>query len=116
MNRFTADFIGESNIIDGIMKQDYEVIFEGHSFMCVDFGFDENEPVDVVIRPEDIVLHKKKGKINGIVDAITFKGVHYEIIVMVKNKEYIVHSTTKKEVGDAVSLHFEKEDIHVMRK
>jgi spermidine/putrescine transport system ATP-binding protein len=115
-NRFTANFIGESNIIDGIMHKDFLVEFEGVKFECVDQGFKSLEEVDVVIRPEDIELQKEKGEINGIVDAITFKGVHYEIIVMVDEKEYIIHSTDPKTVGDKVSLHFEPEDIHVMVK
>jgi len=115
-NKFTANFIGESNIIDGIMKKDFLVEFEGKEFACVDQGFEKEEPVDVVIRPEDIELKLSQGLINGVVDAITFKGVHYEIIVMVEDKEYIIHSTDPKEVGDKVSLHFEEEDIHVMVK
>lgn len=115
-NRFTANFIGESNIINGIMHKDFLVEFEGVKFTCVDQGFAKEELVDVVIRPEDIELKKEQGLINGVVDAITFKGVHYEIIVMVKDKEYIIHSTDPKEVGDQVSLHFEEEDIHVMVK
>jgi spermidine/putrescine transport system ATP-binding protein len=115
-NKFTANFIGESNIIDGVMKKDFLVEFEGKEFACVDQGFEKEEPVDVVIRPEDIELKLSQGLINGVVDAITFKGVHYEIIVMVEDKEYIIHSTDPKEVGDKVSLHFEEEDIHVMVK
>jgi len=115
-NRFTANFIGESNIINGIMHKDFLVEFEGVKFACVDEGFEQEEAVDVVIRPEDIELKKEAGLINGVVDAITFKGVHYEIIVMVGDKEYIIHSTDPKEVGDKVSLHFEEEDIHVMVK
>ena len=115
-NRFTANFIGESNIIDGVMHKDFLVEFEGVMFECVDKGFNTLEQVDVVIRPEDIDLQKGEGKINGIVDAITFKGVHYEIIVMVEEKEYIIHSTDPKTVGDKVSLYFDPEDIHVMVK
>lgn len=116
-NRFTAEFIGESNIVTGIMKKDYLVHFEGIDFECVDEGFEANEEVDIVIRPEDIILSKeKKGFISGIVDDITFKGVHFEITVMVENREYIIHSTVRQEIGTTVSLLFGPEDIHVMRK
>jgi len=115
-NRFTASFIGESNIIEGIMKKDYLVHFGGYDFECVDKGFKENEEIDVVIRPEDIVLTSKtENCITGIVDIITFKGVHYEIIVMVEEKEYIIHSTDPVEVGAVVSLTFDPDEIHVMK-
>lgn len=116
-NRFTADFIGESNIIEGIMKDDYLVHFEGLDFPCVDKGFAPNEPIDVVIRPEDIVLTTPKdGTIQGLVTDMIFKGVHYEIIVMVGTKEYIIHSTDPVVVGDTVSLSFDDDDIHVMKQ
>ena len=116
-NRFTAQFIGESNIMNGIMHKDYLVEFEGIQFKCVDKGFEKGELVDVVLRPEDITLvPEKDGYISGVVDDITFKGVHYEIIVMVDKKEYIIHSTYKQEVGTRVSMEFTPEDIHVMRK
>jgi spermidine/putrescine transport system ATP-binding protein len=116
-NKFTAEFIGESNIIEGVMIKDLLVEFEGIKFECVDKGFSNNELIDVVIRPEDIVLSKKEvGKITGIVDDITFKGVHFEIIVMVKEKEYIIHSTERQTIGSIVSLLFEPDDIHVMKK
>ena len=116
-NKFTAQFIGESNIIDAIMLDDYLVQFEGFTYKCLDAGFDKNEAVDVVIRPEDIVLtREEKGFITGIVDDITFKGVHYEIIVMVEDKEYVIHSTEKQEIGTMVSMHFDADDIHVMSK
>lgn len=114
--RFVASFIGESNIIPGIMKKDYLVEFEGIEFECVDFGFKDNEEIDVVLRPEDIELHFSNDGIVGKVTDIIFKGVHYEILVDVNGREYIIHSTDAKEVGDQVSLVFEKEDIHVMRK
>jgi spermidine/putrescine transport system ATP-binding protein len=116
-NKFTAMFIGESNIIDGVMKKDFLVEFEGIEFECVDKGFNKNELVEIVIRPEDIVLSKEtKGKITGVVDDITFKGVHYEIIIMVANKEYVVHSTDHEEIGSIVSLNFDPDDIHVMKR
>jgi len=116
-NRFTAQFIGESNIIDSVMLEDYLVQFEGFTYKCLDAGFEKNELVDVVIRPEDIELkNAKDGHIVGVVDDITFKGVHYEIIVMVGKKEYVVHSTEKQEIGSKVSMHFGIDAIHVMSK
>lgn len=115
-NRFTANFIGESNIIEGIMKSDYLVHFEGLDFTCVDKGFSKNEPIDVVIRPEDIVLAEpSEHTINGVVDDIIFKGVHYEIIVLVEGREYIIHSTDPVKVGEKVSLNFDPDEIHVMK-
>lgn len=114
-NRFVANFIGESNIIKGIMHEDYKVEFEGHIFDCVDRGYNENEPVEVVIRPEDLqIVSKDKGAFTGIVDSVIFKGVHYEIIVMVNEKEYIVHSTQCAEVGAEVGMTVAPADIHVM--
>ena len=113
--RFVASFIGESNIIPGIMIKDYYVEFEGIKFECVDKGFELNETIEVVLRPEDIELKKPNGGIVGNVTDIIFKGVHYEIIVDVKGREYIIHSTDAQKVGTEVSLVFEKEDIHVMR-
>lgn len=81
-NEYVANFIGESNIIDGIMKEDYLVSFDDHDYKCVDFGFKKNEPVDVVIRPEDIdIVNRNMGLMNGEVKSVLFKGVHYEIIV-----------------------------------
>ncbi len=116
-NKFTAEFIGESNIIDGVMLKDLQVKFEGIVFECVDKGFNNNELVDVVVRPEDIVLSKKEvGKITGVVDDITFKGVHFEIIVMVEDKEYIIHSTERQIIGSEVSLKIGPNDIHIMKK
>ena len=115
-NRFVASFIGESNIITGTMIRDYLVEFEGIQFECVDKGFKPNEEIEVVLRPEDIDLSPANGGIIGKVTDITFKGVHYEIIVDVKGKEYIVHSTDAQAVGNRVSLSFEKEDIHVMHR
>ncbi len=115
-NRFVAAFIGESNIVPGRMIKDYEVEFEGIKFKCVDKGFNENEEIEVVLRPEDIELKPVNGGINGIVTDITFKGVHYEMIVDVKGREYVIHSTDAKLVGEHVSLVFDKEDIHVMRR
>lgn len=115
-NPFVASFIGESNIIPSTMIKDYYVTIEGVDFECVDKGFGEQVEVDVVIRPEDIELKPKNGGIHGVVTDIIFKGVHYEIIVDVKGREYVIHSIYPQTVGNAVSLVFDKEAIHVMEK
>jgi len=114
-NRFVANFIGESNIIEGLMIEDYKVQFEGAIFNCIDRGFHTNEKVDVVIRPEDLlIIAKEQANIIGVVDSVIFKGVHYEIIVVVNEKEFIIHSTDKASLGDIVGLTVEPEDIHIM--
>jgi len=115
-NAFVASFIGESNIIDGVMKEDFLVDFAGSSFECLDKGFDKNEIVDVVIRPEDIKFDKEKGKISGIVNSVVFKGVHYEMIINAANYDWIVHSTTMEPVGTTVYLELYPNDIHIMKK
>ena len=115
-NAFVASFIGESNIIDGVMKEDFLVDFAGTSFECLDKGFDTNEIVDVVIRPEDIKFDKEKGKISGIVNSVVFKGVHYEMIINAANYDWIVHSTTMEPVGTTVYLDLYPNDIHIMKK
>lgn len=117
-NAFVADFIGESNIVDGIMRQDYHVDFGGSSFECVDKGFGSNEPVDVVIRPEDLVLiPAERAKLKGIVRSVTFLGVHYEMIVEdADNINWLVHSTLMEPVGTMVGLDLEPIDIHIMKK
>ncbi len=114
-NRFVANFIGESNIVNATMIEDYKVEFEGHIFECVDRGYNPNEAVEVVIRPEDLqIVDKEKGAFTGVVDSVIFKGVHYEIIVMVEGREYIVHSTQSAEVGSVVGMMVAPADIHVM--
>lgn len=116
-NAFVADFIGESNILDGIMQEDYQVKFAGHSFRCLDGGFGKNTPVDVVIRPEDIkVVEPDSTLITGEVTAVTFKGVHYEIIVDVSGFKWMIQSTACRSVGDRIGLSLTAEDIHVMAK
>ena len=117
INRFVADFIGESNIIKGVMKKDYLVEFVGKQFQCVDKGLRENEKVEVVIRPEDLeITSAEKGKLLVDVDSILFRGVHYEICCYDKDgNEWLVHSTKKGNVGDKIGLDFEPEAIHVMR-
>jgi spermidine/putrescine transport system ATP-binding protein len=116
-NRFVAEFVGESNIVEGVMKEDYLVSFDGFDFECVDRGFKENEEVEVVLRPEDLdIIPPEKAKITGEVKSIVFKGVHYEIRVETAIRTYIVHTTDYHEVGLTVGLTFGPEDIHVMYK
>ena len=117
INRFVADFIGESNIVDGVMKEDYLVEFVGKEFECADAGMRPNEKVEIVIRPEDLSLTSiDKGKLMVEVDTQLFRGVHYEIICYDENgNEWMIHSTRKAEVGSKVGLYFEPHDIHVMR-
>lgn len=117
INRFVADFIGESNIVPGRMIRDTLVEFAGQQFTCVDRGFNENEPVEIVIRPEDLeITDSASGNLQVKVDTQLFRGVHYEIIGYDKaGNEWLVHSTRKAQVGDEIGLRFEPEAIHVMR-
>ena len=116
-NAFVADFIGESNILPGIMHKDFLVEFAGNNFECVDKGFAPMEPVDVVIRPEDIQLVPASDEVlNGVVENVQFKGVHYEIIVRAYSDTWIVHSTKAPEVGSIVGITLTPEDIHIMKK
>lgn len=115
VNRFVADFIGESNIIPGIMKKDFLVHFDGYDFECVDKGFSVNQEVDIVIRPEDIdIVPRGKGKISGIVDSVIFKGVHFEIDIKTDTRVYTVHTTDFVAEGKEVDIDWFPEDIHVM--
>ncbi len=117
INRFVADFIGESNIIDGIMNYDFCVTLDGYKFECVDKGFEPNEPVDVVLRPEDLeIIDVENAKIKGTVRSVVFKGVHYEMVIGNESMEYIVHSTRMRPVGSSVGLDIAAGDIHVMKK
>ncbi len=116
-NRFVADFIGESNILDATMICDRKVVFAGHEFACVDSGFGENAPVDVVVRPEDLtVVPLDKGQISGTVESVVFKGVHYEMLVSQGEVEWLIHSTRMNEVGTQVGLYIHPEDIHIMKR
>lgn len=117
-NAFVADFIGESNIVDGIMIQDELVEIFGAKFPCVDKGFGRNKPVDVVIRPEDIDLVKPEdGTLTGVVTHLIFKGVHYEMEVTTPNGfEWLVHSTDMFPVGQEVGIHIEPFEIQIMNK
>lgn len=117
VNAFVADFIGESNILDGIMRRDLLVEICGREFECVDKGFGENVPVDVVIRPEDIkLIDVNDAKITGVVESVTFKGVHYEMVIEAYDYSWLVHSTKAAELGSAVGITFDPYDIHIMRK
>ena len=116
-NAFVADFIGDSNILDGIMIEDRLVEILGAKFECVDVGFGKNKPVDVVIRPEDIDLVKpEEGTIRGRVTHLIFKGVHYEMEVTVNGFELLVHSTDLFPVGQEVGIHVDPFDIQIMNK
>jgi len=116
-NAFVADFIGESNIFDGVMKEDYKIFFENGTFECVDSGFNKNENVDVVIRPEDINLSSNiDDGILGKVKSVIFKGVHYEMVVETNFNKWLIHSTKCFKIGEKVSIFFTPEDIHIMRK
>ncbi len=116
-NAFVADFIGESNIIDGVMLSDYSVRFAGHTFECLDKGFDKNEQVDVVVRPEDVdVVEPERGMLTGQVSAVTFKGVHYEIIVDIKGFKWMIQSTDYVAPDQFIGLYIEPDAIHIMKK
>lgn len=116
-NAFVADFIGESNILDGIMREDFNVEFEGMRFKCVDKGFTQNEPVDVVVRPEDVdIVPESEGMLKGEVTSVTFKGVHYEIIVDINGFKWMIQTTDKSEVGDRIGISIKPDEIHIMKK
>lgn len=116
-NAFVADFIGESNIIDGIMNCDDTVTFAGHTFTCVDEGFAHNEPVDVVIRPEDVdVVPKGEGMITGKITQATFKGDYYELIVEVRGFKWMVQTTDAYDEGQTIGIALDPDSIHVMHK
>ena len=116
-NAFVADFIGESNIVDGIMDRDCYVEFVGREFECVDTGFGHRERVDVVIRPEDLKISAPEaGQITGVVESVVFKGVHYEITVFSCGYHWKIHTTLYEEVGREVGLSVIPDDIHIMRR
>lgn len=117
VNAFVADFIGESNIVDGVMNDDFNVTFSGKTFKCVDKGFKKGELVDVVVRPEDVdVVAKEDGMLTGIVTSVTFKGVHYEIIVDINGFKWMIQSTDYVGVNTEIGLFIEPDAIHIMRK
>ena len=116
-NAFVADFIGESNILDGVMLEDYKVKFFGRTFKCVDKGFEKNEPVDVVIRPEDIdIVEADAGHLCGTVTSVTFKGVHYDTIVDFKGFKWLIQTTDYCPEGSYIGIRLNPEDIHIMHK
>ncbi|KKY02468.1 spermidine/putrescine ABC transporter ATP-binding protein [Paraclostridium benzoelyticum] len=116
-NSFVARFIGESNIFDGIMIEDYLVEFCGKKFKCVDKDFEKNENIEVVIRPEDVkMVEPEKGMLKGKVTSVLFKGVHYEIEVNENGRMWILHNTQSAQVGSELGLDIYPEDIHIMRK
>ena len=116
-NAFVADFIGESNIIEGVMREDFLVEMAGHKFKCLDKGFGIDEQVDVVVRPEDVdVVPVSDAMISGVVTSITFKGVFYEIIVEIKGFKWMIQSTDYQKVGSTIGLNVEPDAIHIMKK
>ena len=116
-NAFVADFIGESNIVDGVMLEDRRVRFSGHTFECVDGGFGKGEAVDVVVRPEDVdVVSTEKGMLTGVVTSVTFKGVHYEIIVDIGGFKWMIQSTDYVAPEATIGLYIEPDAIHIMKK
>ena len=114
---YVADFIGESNILDGVMIDDYRVNIVGSEFKCVDAGFGQNTPVDIVIRPEDIeVKSKEKGIITGVIKSSMFRGVHYEMVCECNGYEFTIHSTVEAPIGKEVGLYVSPENIQIMNK
>ena len=116
VNSFVADFIGESNILYGKMRRDYLVAFSGREFECVDRGYNEDESIVVVIRPEDIkIVAPDENTINGTVSSLVFMGVHYEIRIKGEDgHEWLVQSTDPAEVGSRVGITLDPDDIHIM--
>jgi len=116
-NAFVADFIGESNILDGVMLADKRVAFSGHIFDCVDSGFSSKEPVDVVVRPEDVdIVKEEQGMLRGVVTSVTFMGVHYEIIVDINGFKWMIQTTDFVDVDEHIGLYIEPDAIHIMHK
>ena len=116
-NAYVADFIGESNIVDGVMLDDYSVKLAGHTFVCVDKGFGKNTPVDVVIRPEDIdVVPTAEGELCGHVVSVTFKGVHYEVIVDIDGFKWMIQTTDYVAPDTDIGVKIEPDAFHIMNK
>lgn len=116
-NAFVADFIGESNIVDGVMIEDFKAQFSGHVFDCLDKGYAPKEAVDVVVRPEDVdIVPVEKGMLTGVVTSVTFKGVHFEIIVDIGGFKWMIQTTDFQPVGANIGLYIEPDAIHIMKK
>ena len=116
-NAFIANFIGDSNIVDGIMVKDFLVSFCGHDFSCVDRGFAYNEPVQVVVRPEDVaIVPPSTGMLTGLVRDVIFKGVHFEMHVDVEGKEWLIHSTQASQPGEIIGMNIGPDEIHIMSR
>ncbi len=116
-NAFVADFIGESNILDGVMLKDFLVEFSGNKFECLDKGFMPNENIDVVVRPEDVdIVPLDKGMLKGTVTSVSFLGVHYEIIVDIGGFKWMIQTTDEHFIDDKVGLYIEPDAIHIMKK
>ena len=116
-NAFVADFIGESNIVDGIMRSDYIVEINGRKFPCLDKGFAPNEPVDVVIRPEDIdIVPPEQGQLIGTVTSVTFKGMMYDIIVDFRGFKWLIQTTDHSPEGASIGIKIDPDGIHIMKK
>ena len=116
-NAFVAKFIGDSNIVDGIMEKDFLVSFGGQEFACVDRGFKPREPVQVVIRPEDVdIVPPSAGKLTGLVREVIFKGVHFEMHVDVEGKEWLIHSTQASQPGELIGMNIGPDEIHIMSR
>ena len=117
VNAFVADFIGESNIVDGIMRADGVVEIFGRKFKCLDGGFEPNEPVDVVIRPEDVdIVEPRRGVLTGTVVSITFRGVLYDIIVDFAGFKWLIQTTDLSPVGAKIGIKIDTDGIHIMKK
>ncbi len=117
VNAFVADFIGESNILDGVMLEDYKAKFSNQTFVCLDKGFEPFEKVDIVVRPEDVdVVPEERGMLRGVVTSVTFKGVHYEIIVDIGGFKWMIQTTDFVAQDEHIGLYIEPDAIHVMKK
>ncbi len=117
VNAFVADFIGESNIIDGVMLENYSVNFSGHTFRCLDTGFEKGEPVDVVVRPEDVdIVPEGEGMLSGLVTSVTFMGVHNEIIVDIGGFKWMIQTTKSVDVDQCIGISLVPDAIHIMKK
>ncbi len=117
INAFVADFIGESNILDGVMLSDKKVRFSGQTFPCVDGGYAKDELVDVVVRPEDVdIVHPENAMLSGVVTSVTFKGVHWEIIVDIGGFKWMIQTTDYVKPDQHIGLYIEPDAIHIMKK